>query len=511
MRRLEAMPEVEKTSIFGTAVHAVMRSPDARPDAVAAALAAAGISATCRIVDPSLEDVFLDVAEKGARHEGIRGGGEGVPADREGPPHADDPALRAGVLPVAVRLRAQLRHPQHPARGAGQRSQQRQQGSHLRVREFRLLPADSGCASSCRRRRCAQPRRRAGGARDSRRLRPGRRHRTADRGSGAHQRRQREYGDDRDGLRRRARKRAVGALRSAGARRLRARPAADGGDARLVQPRAPQHPLSRARPDCVHRDADGGGLDGAVDRPRKGSRHDGAGEDVAGGAAGLRHRQDDAVFRRVAGVGDRHCGAVDAAVRPADARIVGDAVPRDFDLPGRRAGVRRADLDARRDAAGRVPARPADVVPADADAVGVHLSDLQHAAGAAGDHIRGAGALLPDRAARDRAQGRRPRGLLAGHRRAGRVRGDRAVAGVAPAEARVGGWANEAHPAPHSEGIPGAPAGSAAVRHRHHGAAHPAHDARLCRHHRRPQRAARRGGRGPVRRQPRADFAVRGL
>ena len=65
MRLLEAKPEVEKTSIFGTAVHAVMRSPDARPDAVAAALAAAGITATCKIVEPSLEDVFLDIAEKG--------------------------------------------------------------------------------------------------------------------------------------------------------------------------------------------------------------------------------------------------------------------------------------------------------------------------------------------------------------------------------------------------------------------------------------------------------------
>ena len=65
MRRLEAMPEVEKTSIFGTAVHAVMRSPDVRPEDVAAKLAAAGITATCRIVDPSLEDVFLDIAEKG--------------------------------------------------------------------------------------------------------------------------------------------------------------------------------------------------------------------------------------------------------------------------------------------------------------------------------------------------------------------------------------------------------------------------------------------------------------
>ena len=67
MRHLESLPEVEKTSIFGTAVHAVMRSPDARPETVAAALRAAGITATCRLVEPSLEDVFLDIAEKGAR------------------------------------------------------------------------------------------------------------------------------------------------------------------------------------------------------------------------------------------------------------------------------------------------------------------------------------------------------------------------------------------------------------------------------------------------------------
>ena len=32
MRALEAMPEVEKTSIFGTAVHAVLRSRDVGPD-----------------------------------------------------------------------------------------------------------------------------------------------------------------------------------------------------------------------------------------------------------------------------------------------------------------------------------------------------------------------------------------------------------------------------------------------------------------------------------------------
>lgn len=65
MRRLEAMPEVEKTSIFGTAVHAVMRSADVRAEAVAAQLNAAGLTATGKIVEPSLEDVFLDISEKG--------------------------------------------------------------------------------------------------------------------------------------------------------------------------------------------------------------------------------------------------------------------------------------------------------------------------------------------------------------------------------------------------------------------------------------------------------------
>jgi ABC-2 type transport system ATP-binding protein len=67
MRVLDAMPEVEKTSIFGTAVHAVLRSPDATADAMAARLTAAGIGvAECTFVPPSLEDVFLDVAERSA-------------------------------------------------------------------------------------------------------------------------------------------------------------------------------------------------------------------------------------------------------------------------------------------------------------------------------------------------------------------------------------------------------------------------------------------------------------
>ncbi|MBI3046769.1 MAG: ABC transporter ATP-binding protein [Acidobacteria bacterium] len=73
MRRLDEMPEVEKTSVFGTAVHAVLR-PGAEaahgsplPDAIAVRLRDAGIPATCAIVDPSLEDVFLDIVERSGR------------------------------------------------------------------------------------------------------------------------------------------------------------------------------------------------------------------------------------------------------------------------------------------------------------------------------------------------------------------------------------------------------------------------------------------------------------
>jgi ABC-2 type transport system ATP-binding protein len=67
MRTLEAMPEVEKTSIFGTAVHAVLRSDAIGPDAVKARLETEGIAVlSCGLVAPSLEDVFLDVAERSA-------------------------------------------------------------------------------------------------------------------------------------------------------------------------------------------------------------------------------------------------------------------------------------------------------------------------------------------------------------------------------------------------------------------------------------------------------------
>ena len=67
MGALEAMPEVEKTSVFGTAVHAVLRPGAPAGDAIAARLAAAGLAVSSwAVVEPSLEDVFLDVAERSA-------------------------------------------------------------------------------------------------------------------------------------------------------------------------------------------------------------------------------------------------------------------------------------------------------------------------------------------------------------------------------------------------------------------------------------------------------------
>jgi ABC-2 type transport system ATP-binding protein len=65
MARLDAHPWVEKTSLFGTAVHAVLRSSGHDPAVLGADLASAGISvASIGLVAPSLEDVFLDVVER---------------------------------------------------------------------------------------------------------------------------------------------------------------------------------------------------------------------------------------------------------------------------------------------------------------------------------------------------------------------------------------------------------------------------------------------------------------
>ncbi|MEO8483609.1 MAG: ABC transporter ATP-binding protein [Acidobacteriota bacterium] len=65
MTVLDALPFVEKTSLFGTAVHAVLRRADATEAAAASAFQAAGLSVShISRVSPSLEDVFLDVVDR---------------------------------------------------------------------------------------------------------------------------------------------------------------------------------------------------------------------------------------------------------------------------------------------------------------------------------------------------------------------------------------------------------------------------------------------------------------
>ena len=65
MRALDGMPEVEKTSLFGTAVHAVLRPSTVSFADIKARLLDAGLEIeSVDPVAPSLEDVFLDVVEK---------------------------------------------------------------------------------------------------------------------------------------------------------------------------------------------------------------------------------------------------------------------------------------------------------------------------------------------------------------------------------------------------------------------------------------------------------------
>ena len=68
MKTLEQMPGVEKTSLFGTAVHAVFTQPELDTEALSRRLTAAGVKvSTVERVSPSLEDVLLDVVEKAGR------------------------------------------------------------------------------------------------------------------------------------------------------------------------------------------------------------------------------------------------------------------------------------------------------------------------------------------------------------------------------------------------------------------------------------------------------------
>jgi len=65
MQLLDAMPGVEKTSLFGTALHAVLKNTDVSVEELARKLRDAGIVVeSIAAVQPSLEDVFLDVVDK---------------------------------------------------------------------------------------------------------------------------------------------------------------------------------------------------------------------------------------------------------------------------------------------------------------------------------------------------------------------------------------------------------------------------------------------------------------
>jgi hypothetical protein len=64
MRALENLPGIEKTTVFGTAVHAVLNTPDVDVDTLTRRLKGHGLDiAGIDRVMPSLEDVFLDVVE----------------------------------------------------------------------------------------------------------------------------------------------------------------------------------------------------------------------------------------------------------------------------------------------------------------------------------------------------------------------------------------------------------------------------------------------------------------
>jgi len=67
MRALDRLASVEKTTLFGTAVHAVLRSRAIDiPDLVNGLRAEGHAISSVQAVEPSLEDVFLDVVERTA-------------------------------------------------------------------------------------------------------------------------------------------------------------------------------------------------------------------------------------------------------------------------------------------------------------------------------------------------------------------------------------------------------------------------------------------------------------
>ncbi len=70
MARLDDLPAVETTSLFGTAVHAILRTRHTTAADIRAALEGAGLRVDrLEEVAPSVEDVFLDVVDRADRDE----------------------------------------------------------------------------------------------------------------------------------------------------------------------------------------------------------------------------------------------------------------------------------------------------------------------------------------------------------------------------------------------------------------------------------------------------------
>src|SRR5262249_390358 len=174
---------------------------------------------------------------------------------------------------------------------------------------------------------------------------------------------------------------------------------------------------------------------GALRRAREGKWDDGAGADGADRHVLVRRRQGGSVFLHLAGVGCAHHPRRHGAFRPADARELAVTAVRHVAVHRRRARDGAPHLDRRRDAAGGVPGGGPVVVPADAAAVGFHLSDLEHAARAAARDDDRARAVLSRGAARHRAEGHVDRAALAADDRADDLRGRHARARVGAAGA----------------------------------------------------------------------------
>jgi ABC-2 type transport system ATP-binding protein len=65
LRALDGLPSVEKTSLFGTALHVWMKPGERDTVTLATRLAERGLSTeSFEVVEPSLEDVFMDVVER---------------------------------------------------------------------------------------------------------------------------------------------------------------------------------------------------------------------------------------------------------------------------------------------------------------------------------------------------------------------------------------------------------------------------------------------------------------